>query len=115
MTDSQRDEFRRKLIDQREEVQKNLDAHESTLNTPSDNRDFVGADKAQELENREADSALVLSEENLLVKINHALERIEAGTYGICEGCSAEIPLLRLEAKPSVSLCIRCQEAHENG
>ncbi|MEC5125498.1 TraR/DksA family transcriptional regulator [Verrucomicrobiales bacterium BCK34] len=115
MTEAQLDDFRSILESQRDEVQKNLKAHEATLNTPSDNRDFVGGDKAQELENNETNTALVKSEENLLQKIHHALERIEAGTYGTCEGCNGPIPLPRLEAKPSVSLCISCQEAHENG
>jgi len=113
MKDPQLTAFRTLLEDQRDEVQKNLDAHEAVLNAPSDNRDFVGADKAQELESRETETALVASEENLLLKINHALERIDSGTYGVCEGCNQEIPLPRLEAKPSVSLCISCQEAHE--
>ncbi len=115
MTDAQLEDFRSALESQGNEVQKNLKGHEAALNTPSDNRDFVGGDKAQELENNETDAALIASEENLLKKIQHALERIEAGTYGICEGCNGEIPLPRLEAKPSVSLCISCQEAHENG
>lgn len=115
MTDAQVKEFRSALKSQHDEVVKNLKGHEATLNAPSDNRDFVGGDKAQELENSEAGAALVKSEENLLQKINHALERIEAESYGICEGCNGEIPLPRLEAKPSVSLCIACQEAHENG
>lgn len=114
MNDSQLTKFRHALESQRDDVQKNLDAHEARLNPPSDNRDFVGADRAQELENSEADSAVVDSEDNLRQKIDHAIERIEVGTYGICEGCASEIPLARLEAKPSVSLCIPCQEAHEN-
>lgn len=114
MTDKQRSEFREALESQRDEVQKNLDDHEDVLNAPSDNRDFVGADRAQELENTEADTALVASEEKLLQKIHHALERIESGAYGVCEGCGQDIPIPRLKAKPSVSLCISCQEIHEN-
>ena len=103
------------LENQRDEVQKNLDAHEKILNAPSGTGDFVGADKAQELETRETDAALVASEENLLLKIGHALKGIDSGTYGTCVGCSQEIPPPRLKAKPSVSLCISCQEAHEAG
>ena len=42
-----------------------------------------------------------------------ALQRIEAGTYGKCTSCDAEIQLARLKAKPSVSLCTKCQEDKE--
>lgn len=50
---------------------------------------------------------------NLLRKVQHALERLEEGTYETCETCGALIPLQRLMAKPSVSLCLACQEAKD--
>jgi DnaK suppressor protein len=53
------------------------------------------------------------SEARLLDKIDLALSRIENGSYGICVSCGGEIPLERLEAKPSVSLCRECQTEHE--
>jgi len=53
------------------------------------------------------------SEARLLDKIDLALSRIENGSYGICDSCGGEIPLERLEAKPSVSLCRDCQTEHE--
>ena len=105
--------LKKKLEDQKDEVLGKLKEHSQNLNEPPANRDFVGMDRAQELENAETDSAIVESEENLLKKIEHALDRITRGEYGICEGCGCDIPLARLEAKPSVSLCIACQEKHE--
>lgn len=56
---------------------------------------------------------LTESEARLLDKIDLALLRIENGSYGVCESCKGEIPLTRLEAKPSVSLCRDCQTEHE--
>lgn len=53
------------------------------------------------------------SEAKLLGKIDIALLKIENGSYGICNSCKGEIPLKRLEAKPSVSLCHDCQTEHE--
>jgi len=32
------------------------------------------------------------------------------GTYGCCEGCGAEIPVARLEIRPSARYCVPCQE-----
>ena len=106
--------LKERLEDQLEEVLGNLKEHTQNLNTPPGSGDFAGMDRAQELEGTETDSAIVESEENLVKKIEHALERIKSGSYGVCEECDEEIPLARLEAKPSVSLCISCQEIHES-
>lgn len=52
-------------------------------------------------------------EKTFLSKIDHALARIDAGTFGICEECEEEISLKRLEARPETTLCIRCKEDQE--
>lgn len=52
-------------------------------------------------------------EKFLLAKIEKALQRIENGTFGICEKCEEEISLKRLEARPVTTLCIRCKEEQE--
>lgn len=54
------------------------------------------------------------SEEKLLEKIELALLKIENASYGVCVNCSREISRDRLEAKPSVSLCLSCQSEHES-
>lgn len=48
-----------------------------------------------------------------LAKIDKALKKIEAGTFGICEACEEDIHLKRLEARPVTTLCIRCKEEQE--
>ncbi len=52
-------------------------------------------------------------ERMLLVKIEQALAKIEAGTFGICESCEEPIEPKRLEARPVAELCIGCKEAQE--
>ena len=52
-------------------------------------------------------------EKFLLKKIEKALERIEEGTFGMCERCEEPISLKRLEARPVTTLCIRCKEEQE--
>jgi len=49
----------------------------------------------------------------VLKKIEYSLMKIEAGTYGICEVCGAEIPFERLKARPVANLCIGCKEIEE--
>ena len=56
---------------------------------------------------------LANSEESLLEKIDLALSRIDDHSYGSCVACDDDIPLARLEAKPSVSLCVKCQTNKE--
>jgi DnaK suppressor protein len=45
-----------------------------------------------------------------LAKVEHALEKIENGTYGLCDNCGKPIPPQRLEALPQASLCMNCKE-----
>jgi RNA polymerase-binding protein DksA len=45
--------------------------------------------------------------------IDAAMQRISAGTYGICIDCGQEIPEERLNAEPTAARCIRCQEIYE--
>lgn len=52
-------------------------------------------------------------EKNLLDKIQKALDRIDNGTFGICEECDEQISMKRLEARPETTLCIRCKEEQE--
>src|SRR4030066_925170 len=47
-------------------------------------------------------------ERKLIGKIKDALERIDSGTYGICESCGEEISEARLKARPVTTLCIAC-------
>ncbi len=53
-------------------------------------------------------------ERKLIAKIEEALERIENGTFGICEVCGEEISKERLQARPVTTQCIDCKtEAEE--
>ncbi len=52
-------------------------------------------------------------ERKLIGKIKEALERIEEGTYGICEACGEEISENRLKARPVTTLCIDCKKKQE--
>ncbi len=49
----------------------------------------------------------------LLGKIEHALKKMDAGEYGLCEECDEPISLKRLQARPEAQLCIQCKEAQE--
>jgi RNA polymerase-binding transcription factor len=52
-------------------------------------------------------------ERKLISKIREAMERIEDGTYGICESCGEDISEKRLKARPVTTLCIECKKRQE--
>ena len=68
------------------------------------------ADDATEAFEQAKDLALRQNTEQLLFQVRDALERFDAGTYGICEQCGAEIDPARLKALPYATLCLRCQQ-----
>jgi DnaK suppressor protein len=53
-------------------------------------------------------------ERKLITKIKEALERIEDGTFGICERCGEPISDKRLGARPVTTLCIKCKQEQED-
>ena len=46
-------------------------------------------------------------------ELAEALERVRDGTYGICQACGCRIPRRRLQALPTATLCVTCQEQRE--
>lgn len=72
------------------------------------------ADDATEAFEQAKDLALRQNLERLLDQVEDALERFEAGTYGLCERCGGEIDPARLKALPYVTLCLSCQQRRES-
>ena len=68
-----------------------------------------GADEASELEKR---LALGKRLEESLNEVEHAIQKYEAGTYGLCDSCGKAIEQARLEAIPQASLCLSCKASH---
>lgn len=90
----------------------NPDNKEDWIATPRDSAvgeadENVGADKAEELEER---TAILADLEERYNSINAALARIEAGTYGICEVSGNPIEEERLRANPTARTCIAHKE-----
>lgn len=56
---------------------------------------------------------LVDMNRDILEKIDRALEKLEEGTYGICEDCGEEISEKRLRAMPFAIYCVRCKTRRE--
>jgi DnaK suppressor protein len=105
--------FRELLIEKKEEILKNAQRtlHEDmTLDSDDlpDEMDLASSEYIQSFTFR-----LRGREKTFLKKIDHALAKIEEGTFGICEECEEPISIKRLEARPETTLCIRCKEDQE--
>src|SRR3954452_24230686 len=58
---------------------------------------------------RERDLLLSAQARGAVEEIDHALAKMDAGTYGICERCGNPIPKARLKALPYAALCVACK------
>ncbi len=113
MSKEELQEFQKQLTEKRDEIvrraQQTLE-QDMTLDADDlpDEMDLASSEYLQAFTFR-----LRGREKNLLDKIQRALERIDAGTFGICEECDEPISVKRLQARPETTLCIRCKEEQE--
>jgi DnaK suppressor protein len=103
-----------KLLDMKSQVLRGIrnDLKEDREGQKDDGRDTY--DVASEERDREINYLLTDRDRGKLQSIDQALERIEQGTYGICESCEGEITAERLKAMPFTRLCVQCQSEREN-
>ena len=112
MNPRQREYFRRKLENWKEEILRESRETLENLQEESQNHPDM-ADRASS----ESDRALELRtrdrQRKLISKIDAALKRIEDGTYGFCEETGDPIGIARLDARPIATLSLEAQEMHE--
>jgi DnaK suppressor protein len=101
------------LLDMKAQVLRGIrdDLKEDREGQKDDGRDTY--DVASEERDREINYLLTDRDRSKLQSIDQALERIEEGTYGICESCEGEITPERLKAMPFTRLCVQCQSERE--
>lgn len=104
-------EIRSKLIKQKQAL---LNEAESALNELPGPAIFPDlGDQATAETDRNFMLRLRGREQRLLKKIEEAIDRIETGTFGICDDCGLEIDIKRLEARPVTTMCINCKTLQE--
>lgn len=62
---------------------------------------------------REQELTLVNNTRDMLDQAVHALERLDAGTFGTCESCGRPIGKARVMAFPRATLCVECKQREE--
>jgi RNA polymerase-binding protein DksA len=118
LTKKELDDFASRLRDERAELSEQLSTIEDQAfaATQSDISGDVGvddesADAGTATFEREKELSIEQNVRDLIQKIDRALKRIDAGTYGICERCGKPIEKARLKALPYVDLCIKDAQA----
>lgn len=115
MLDAKRIERNRiRLEDQRARLQTQLNSTASTM----DEQERPGysthmAEQASEVFEQAKSLAVRQQLRRTLEEVNRALEKMDQGTYGICEACGGQIDPARLKALPHALLCMTCQARAE--
>lgn len=115
------DRFRKLIDEEKERVEKSLFKHTKIIH--HEGEDF-GGDLAKAHSNHMADQGsdefqyettihFATTEGRYLYQLDQAMQRIEDGTYGTCNGCGKQIGKARLKAKLDARLCIECKEREE--
>jgi DnaK suppressor protein len=112
MNERQRDFFRRKLLQWKEEILRESRETLAALQAENENHADI-ADRASSESDRAIELRARDRQRKLISKIDSALARIEDGTYGYCEETGEPISLKRLAARPIATLSIEAQERHE--
>ena len=104
--------FRKRLNEMLVEAQQKGD---STLEELSGGNEVFAdpADRATAESDRSFTLRIRDRERRLIKKVKEALQRMDDGSYGICEECGEEISLSRLKARPVTRLCINCKAKQE--
>jgi DnaK suppressor protein len=118
MTHLDTNTFKAKLLEQRQSLLEQL----ATLRGGNIGRveasvdHFSGREDSSAQTTTERDLELALDDRETLelAAVDAALKRIEAGTYGKCGVCDADIPPARLQVAPEALRCIHCQEKAEH-
>jgi DnaK suppressor protein len=114
MLSKKKQEYFKKLLDQR--LNDLLQDATKTLSGMSDQTENFPdpTDRASMESDRNFELRIRDRERKLISKIKDALERLEVGTYGICEECGEQISEQRLKARPVTTLCIDCKKKQED-
>ena len=114
-------QFKELLIKKKAEVAKGIE-HIANDALKTSQRDAAGdlsayslhmADMATDNYDREFALNLADHEQKVIHRIDEAIEKVDAGTFGLCEVCGRKIAKARLKVVPYAELCVPCQSTQE--
>ena len=105
MTGTQRENLRKKLLDEEKNLRTSLSGHSEESRAEGD-----PLDNAKSNRDRDVDFAMVNGNALKLAEVIAALGNIDSPNYGICDECEETIAPRRLVAVPWTRYCIKCQD-----
>ncbi|HLU33820.1 MAG TPA: TraR/DksA family transcriptional regulator [Natronosporangium sp.] len=117
-TAAETERIRAALVARREELRREYQQHVADITELQRDRftDTAGDDQADtgsKTFEREQEISLANSILERSNQVERALERLDEGSYGWCERCGDPIPVERLAAFPSATLCVKCKQLEE--
>jgi DnaK suppressor protein len=111
------DRFRQKLMELRGQITMSLKGTSEQVKVPEEGRGYSQhqADEGTDDFDRQLSLVVTDREFEILRQIDRALEKIDDGTYGLCDLSGEPIPIKRLEAIPYASMTVEAQEKVEKG
>jgi DnaK suppressor protein len=106
---------RTRLEEEREQIRSRAGSVDGALPEEGEGGDDDTADLAAAMMDKEMDLSVEDEIEDMLGAIDHALQKIEDGTYGVCDMSGQQIPKSRLELIPWAALTVECQALAEGG
>ncbi|MFO7768995.1 MAG: TraR/DksA family transcriptional regulator [bacterium] len=113
MNKKERERFTRLILEERQRKLDALGRHQGDLEEIKGTRSAEYEEEVTLSDDKEYLSKLIEAQSRGLEDINRALERILEGTYGQCVRCGGDIGKERLEALPTVELCLECKRDEE--
>jgi DnaK suppressor protein len=105
---------RAKLESEKKRIQdemSQLKIGDSDLMDERGERSYFGvAEKATQSTESERRASLESRLNSLLGEVERALQKIDDGSYGICDACQSPIDPARMEALPQAILCMNCRQ-----
>ena len=112
------DILRLRLESERERLNRELEQLKASAPDADERRDGSPFGKREEeaTETAELETRLELEKriKDQLVAIEHAFDKFEKGTYGLCDICGQPIAPARLEALPQAGMCLDCKASQAN-
>ena len=105
--------LRSRLEGMRKRLSEELEQLKTTVRPADERREGSPFGKREEeaTESFELEKRLTLEKRirEQLAEVEHALQKFEEGTYGLCDNCGQPIDPARLEALPQAALCLKCK------
>jgi DnaK suppressor protein len=108
------EEKRAEALEELEYCKKELEEGLSQASGDSSTYSFHMADQGTDAQEREKTFMFASRQGKYLQQVEAALDRIEAGTYGVCVECGGQIREVRLKVVPTAKLCIKCKPPEDD-